>query len=219
VPVGQARVMAVDPPARQPAPLPYGPAMRHALGPMDTGFKVANRWLMVPALRAGLGAVFSTPLTGSMMLLRTTGRSSGLVREAPLGYVIREGAIYCCAGFGVVTHWYRNLQADPRVEVVLPSGLAVAGLAERVTDHDEWSRVFPEYVRALGMIGRATVGDARTATPDRLDAIREQLPLVRIRPVGLASGPADPGGAQWAIVQGAITVAFLIFLRRLLRRS
>jgi len=210
--------MATDQ-AERSAPLPYGPVMSHALAPLDAGFKVMNRWFVGPALRAGLGAAFSTPLTGSMMLLRTTGRTSGLVREAPLGYVIREGAIFCCAGFGERTHWYRNLEADPSVEVVLPSGIAIAGLAERVMDPDEWSRIFPAYATALGIIGRATIGDLRRASPDRLDALREELPLVRIRPTGLASGPADPGGWLWVVVQGAMAWACLVGLRRLLRRS
>jgi deazaflavin-dependent oxidoreductase (nitroreductase family) len=204
-------------PAGRGEPLPYGPAMTDALPWLDTGFKWANRWLVVPALRAGLGPLFSTPLTGSMLLLRTTGRSSGRIREAPLGYVIHDGAVYCCAGFGTRTAWYRNLLADPRVEVVLASGAAVAGRAETVTDPAEWSRVFPAYIAALGLVGRATLGDLRGASPERLDAIRERLPLVRIRPTGLASGPADPGGWGWVIVAGATAWALAAGLRRLLR--
>jgi hypothetical protein len=80
--------------------LPYGPILSRGLRPLQRAFGAVNRWAVAPALRAGLGPLFSTPLTGSMMLLRTTGRRSGLPREAPLGYVIREGCIYCCAGFG-----------------------------------------------------------------------------------------------------------------------
>jgi hypothetical protein len=123
--------------------------------------------------------------------------------------VIREGAVYCCAGFGRRTAWYRNLVADPRVEVILPTS-AIAGLAETVTDEDEWGRVFPEYVRALGLIGRLTLGDVRTADEARLITIRAQLPLVRIRPTGLASGPADPGGGLWIVVQ---TLASVVVIR------
>jgi deazaflavin-dependent oxidoreductase (nitroreductase family) len=175
-----------------------------------------NRYLALPALRAGLGPFFSTPLTGSMMILRTTGRSTGLRREAPLGYVIAHGAVYCCAGFGERTAWYRNLVADPRVEVVLPAG-AFAGHAEPVTDADEWRRVFPAYVRALGIVGRATLGDLREASPERLERIRTDLPLVRIRPTGIAPGPADPGGWGWVVAQAA-WLALVIGLARGARR-
>jgi len=182
--------------------------MTQALGPLHRVFDIVNRWFALPALRAGLGPLFSTPLTGSMLILRTTGRTSGLPREAPLGYVIREGSVYVCAGFGRRTAWYRNLAADPRVEVVLPS-LAFAGTAETVTDRAEWDRVFPDYVRALGLIGRLTLGDARTVDQGRLDEIRVSLPLVRIRPTGLAPGPSDPGGRMWVVVQAVLAAALI----------
>lgn len=201
--------------------LPYGPILSHGLRPLQRAFGPVNHWLVAPALRAGLGPLFSTPLTGSMMLLRTTGRRSGLPREAPLGYVIREGAVYCCAGFGQRTAWYRNLIDDPRVEVILPTS-AISGLAETVTDPAEWGRIFPAYVRALGLIGRLTLGDVRAADDDRLASIRAQLPLVRIRPTGLASGPADPGGGLWIIVQAValvVTIRSAIWLGRRLRSA
>ena len=193
--------------------LPYGPILSRGLRPLQRAFGYVNRWAVAPALRAGLGPLFSTPLTGSMMLLRTTGRRSGLPREAPLGYVIREGSIYCCAGFGRPTAWYQNLVADPRVEVVLPT-IAVAGLAETVTDPAEWSRVFPSYVRALGLIGRLVLGDIEAADDERLASIRTLLPLVRIRPTGLASGPADPGGGFWMVVQA---LSLLLVIRLAIR--
>ncbi len=193
--------------------LPYGPRLSRALDPLHRLFDVVNRWFALPALRAGLGPLFSTPLTGSLMVLRTTGRISGLPREAPLGYVIREGSVYVCAGFGRRTAWYRNLTADPRVEVILPS-LAFSGVAETVTDRAEWDCVFPAYARALAIVGRLTFGDLRDVDPERLEAIRESLPLVRIRPTGVATGPADPGGGLWVVIQG---VGLVILARLLLR--
>lgn len=200
------------------ADLPYGPRLGRSLPSLHRGFGVANRWFVAPMLRAGLGRLFSTPVTGSMLLLRTTGRRSGLRREAPLGYLIVDGAIYCCAGFGTSTGWYRNLLADPRVEVVLPSGLAIQGRAEPVTDEDEWARVWPDYIRSLGVVGRLTLGDPASITPTRADAIRERVPLVRIRPTGLATGPDDPGGLGWIVIQAAATAASIMVLRGILRR-
>jgi deazaflavin-dependent oxidoreductase (nitroreductase family) len=194
-------------------PLPYGPRIWRVIRPLHEAFGVVNRWVAAPALRAGLGPLLSTPLTGSLMLLRTTGRRSGLTREAPLGYVIREGSIYCCAGFGRRTAWYRNLVDEPRVEVILPT-VAVSGLAETVTDRSEWDRLFPAYVRALGLIGRVVLGDLDAANADRRESLRVELPLVRIRPTGLASGPADAGGGFWIVVQ---TVCLLVVVRSAIR--
>jgi deazaflavin-dependent oxidoreductase (nitroreductase family) len=204
-------------PAFESTTLPYGPRLNRALGPMQRAFGVVNRWFAVPALQAGLGPLFSTPLTGSLMVLRTTGRTSGLRREAPLGYLIRDGAVYCCAGFGVRTAWFRNLVAEPRVEVLLPT-TAFAGIAERVTDRAEFDRVFPSYVRALGMVGRLTIGDLTTADPARVEPFWQSLPLVRIRPTGIAPGPADPGGGQWVLVQAAWLIAFVAIARAVVGR-
>lgn len=96
---------------------------------MHRAFGFVNRTIAAPALRAGLGPLFVTPQAGSILLLRTRGRRSGLVREAPLGYVLHDGAIYVCAGFGRRTAWLANLGAEPAVEVVLP-GARLSGLAE-----------------------------------------------------------------------------------------
>lgn len=199
---------AAAPPARYGG-LPYGPRMTRALGPLHRAFGVVNRWIALPVLQAGLGPLVATPVAGSLMVLRTTGRTSGLRRDAPLGYVIRDGAVYCCAGFGLRTAWYGNLTADPRVEVILPT-VAFSGLAETVTDRSEWDRIFPAYARALGIVGRLTLGNLRTADPARVESLWRSLPLVRIRPTGLAAGPADPGGRLWVVVQ---TVWLVVLIR------
>ena len=140
--------------------LPYGPTMTRLLEPMHGAFIQLNRWFAVPALRAGLGPLFSTPVLGSLMVLRTTGRKSGLPRDVPLGYAILDGCVYCIAGFGAETQWFRNIQADPAVEVVLPTA-TFRGVAEEVTDPDEWTRAFRLLMTNLGPIGRATSGDVR----------------------------------------------------------
>lgn len=176
--------------------VPYGPRLNAALPGLHRAFLAVNRYLAAPAYRAGLGPLVSNPLTGSIMILRTHGRTSGRMREAPLGYVILDGAIYCVAGFGVRTHWYRNVLADPRVECLLPDR-AVSGTAEDVADPDEWRRAFRALIKSLGVIGRWTVTDVDRAPDDELREKGRGLPLVRIRVTGIAPGPADPGGLLW----------------------
>jgi deazaflavin-dependent oxidoreductase (nitroreductase family) len=198
--------------------LPYGPRLSTMLDGMYGAFGMVNRWFALPLLRAGLGPLFSTPLTGSLMVLRTTGRRTGRRRETPLGYAIVDGAVYCCAGFGRTTSWLRNLDTDPRVEVVLPTA-AFSGVAETVTDEAEWDRVFPAYARAMGIVGRLTLGDIDTIDAARRLELRRSLPLVRIRPTGIAAGPADPGGALWVLVQAALLGWLAHLLLSLRRRS
>ena len=198
-----------DPETTAPAPggpvapfgeLPYGPTMTRLLVPMHGAFLRVNRWVALPMLRAGLGPLFSTPATGSLMILRTTGRKSGVRREIPLGYALLDGDVYCVAGFGRETQWFRNILADPSVEVVLPLG-AIRGIASEVTDEGEWSRAFRALMTSMGIIGRATAGDVRGVPDDRLREMGLGLPVVRIRPTGIGSGPADPGGLMWVPVQ------------------
>jgi deazaflavin-dependent oxidoreductase (nitroreductase family) len=199
-------------------PLPYGPLMTSSLPRIQRGFRFVNRFVAVPLLEAGLGPLCNTPLTGSLMVLRTKGRRSGLRREAPLGYLVLDGYVYCCAGFGRRTQWFRNIEADPHVEVLLPT-IAVAGIAEEVTDPAEWSRGMRALLASLGIISRAVIGDVRHASDERLGAMAGGLPLVRIRITGLGVGPFDPGGRGW-VLPTVLGIAWLgTRVRRRLRRS
>ena len=179
--------------------LPYGPTMRRALRPLYDAFLVFNRCYTVPAIKLGLAPLHANPVTGPFMLLRTRGRTSGRTREAPLGYVILDGCVYCCAGFGPRTQWYRNIRADERVEVVLPTA-AFAGVAEEVIDPAELDRAWRALLRAMGLLGRSLVADVNRASPEELRSRTANLPLIRIRPTGIAAGPSDPGGWLWATI-------------------
>jgi deazaflavin-dependent oxidoreductase (nitroreductase family) len=197
-----------------PKSLPYSPRINAALGPMHAGFRALSSGLSVPLISAGLGSLFSNPLTGCQLVLRTTGRRTGRRRQVALGYTILDGAIYVAAGWGVATRWYGNLVAEPRVEVVLPDGTALAGVAETVTDPVEHLRAWRRLVADLGVIGRGFVVDPRTASDELLREKTAGIPLVRIRPTGIAAGPSDPGGLGW-VVLGALTLgAVVIGLRR-----
>lgn len=199
-------------------PLPYGPLMTRMLPGMHRAFLALNRYAAVPLLRAGLGPLFATPLTGSLMVLRTRGHRSGLWRDAPLGYVILDGNVYFCAGFGRPTQWLRNIEADPHVELILPAR-AVVGIAEEVTDPIEWSRAMRALLSSMGIIGRATVGDVRRASDEGLRALAGGFPLVRVRVTGLGSGPFDPGGLGWVVPTLLSAVWLVRWARRLLRRG
>lgn len=181
---------------------------------MHRGFNVLNRYLTVPALKAGLGRVMSNPYTGYLMILRTRGRKSGEMGDAPVGYAIVGDAVYCLAGFGRRTSWVRNVAADPHVEVILP-GRSFSGLAEQVTDRDELFRVLPPLLRSMGPLVTAFgLGDPQRETPQELARKCEGMPLVRIRPTGIAAGPYDPGGRYWLVPLAASVALGAWLLRR-----
>ncbi len=208
-------------PALAPPPVPTEATRR-----MHEVFLKLNRWVAVPLLRAGLGPWIGTPIGGYLLLLRARGRTSGVVRETPLSYFIAEGAAWVCAGFGPTTQWYRNILADPGVEVVLP-GRTVACVAEDVRDPEVRSRIIPALVHAVGMPGALGGVDPRHATDEQILEAYGWVPLIRLRPVGspIAAGPDDPGGTAWiwrqAVVIGVILIVGgfkLRFLGRLLGR-
>lgn len=203
-------------------PLPYGPVMRRLVRPLQRGFLVLNRWFMVPAIRAGLGPLIGNPLTGHIMVLRTRGRRTGRMREAPLGYVIRDGAVYCVAGYGARTAWLRNLEAEPEVQVVLPTR-TIAGRATVVSDEAEWLHMYRALIASFGLVGHIVDGDPSRLDDATLLATHRALPVVRIEPIAgtppLESGPWDPGGRGWLVANGfaiaaTIGIASLLGHRR-----
>jgi deazaflavin-dependent oxidoreductase (nitroreductase family) len=55
--------------------------------------------------------------TRVVMLLTTIGRKSGLPRVTPLQYEEVDGVYYVGSARGVQADWFRNIQADPSVQV------------------------------------------------------------------------------------------------------
>lgn len=63
-------------------------------------FWYLNRYLMVPMFRLGLGPVIGNPLSGYIMVIKTSGRKSGITRYSPVNYAILNGSVYCLSGYG-----------------------------------------------------------------------------------------------------------------------
>ena len=197
----------------------YPTWMERYLPTMHEGFNSFNKYASVPALRAGLGKYMSNPLTGYLMILRTRGRKSGEMRDAPLGYAVVGDAVYCLAGFGRKTYWYQNILAEPKVEVILPAR-SFSGVAEEVTDPAERLRVLPVLVRSMGVIaGAMGMGNPWKMTAEEVEAKCEGLPLVRVRATGIAAGPEDPGGWFWTVPIVATGLLALVWLRGRRRNS
>ena len=191
------------------APLPYGPAMTAVLDPLRRAFRVFTQSVAVPVMRLGGGPLLATPAAGSILVLRTTGRKSGLVREAPLGYALVKGRVVVVAGYGRDAHWFRNAVADPQVDVLLPGAL-ISGLAEEITDPAERRTAFRTVVGSMGVVGTLTLGDLRRVSDAEVDVLAEAFPVLAITPTAILPGPYDPGGAGtrvttaiWALVAAA----------------
>jgi deazaflavin-dependent oxidoreductase (nitroreductase family) len=176
-------------------------------------FRILNRFFMVPIFRFGLGPLIVNPLTGYILVLRTIGHKTGKVRYVPVNYAVDGGCVYCLAGFGKTAHWYRNLQADPKVEAILPGG-AIFGLAETVTDEAEFLRMGRRIFRNAGFVGFLSGINPRTCSDEQMAGVLKNEILLRIRPEGPGSGPADPGGWGWILgwAAGAVCILAIIWL-------
>lgn len=170
---------------------------------------------MVPALRLGLGAWLGSPVGGYILLLRVRGRRSGRWRSTPLSYLVLDGSAWVLAGFGPKTQWYRNLLADPEVEVWLPG----RWLRCRATEADDATRarVAPRVVRAAGLPGLLVGCNPWTASDARVLELLDGVPLVRLTPGSgpIAAGPDDPGGHAWLWRQAAVAVVSVVLACRI----
>ena len=176
-------------------------------------FWFLNKFFMVPVFRLGLGPLVGNPVTGYIMVLKTTGRKTGRLRYTPVNYAILDGYVYCLAGFGKRTHWYLNLQANPKIEVILPSG-AYVGQAEAVTDEEEALKAVKQVLKNAGFAAIFEGYNPYRASDEKFKKTLVHAPVVRLKFKGLGSGPYDQGGWVWLLWVFAILILlFLLILK------
>jgi deazaflavin-dependent oxidoreductase (nitroreductase family) len=162
-------------------------------------FRLLNKSFMVPAYRLGLGVLVSNPFSGYIMVLKTSGRRTGRIRYTPVNYALMDGCAYCLAGWGMQADWYRNVKAQPRIEVILPAG-TLAGVVEEVQDAGECLRAQRQILKNAGFAGFFFGFNPFTTSDEDLRQKCQGIPVLRIRPVGIGNGPADPGGGLWILM-------------------
>ena len=159
-------------------------------------FWFINRFFMVPAFRMGLGALICNPVSGYIMVIKNIGRKSGKTYFTPTNYAIQNGNIYCMAGFGRKSDWYLNLTAHPQAELLLP-GRAIACQLEEVSDPAEALNVCKQIFKNAGFAGFMEGFNPWRAPDDRFLKTLQRAPILRFRPVSIASGATDAGGWHW----------------------
>ncbi len=184
-------------------------------------FKRLNRMMLV-LWRLGLGPLLNAwPSVGGRILVLThRGRVSGLRRRTPLNYAPVAGGVVCLAGYGERCDWYRNVLADPRVEVWLPRGRWVG----RVTDVSEAAErvdLMRQVLLASGFAAVAAGVDPRRLDDAGLAEATRDYRVIRIDSVGPAQGPA-PEDLAWmtrgAAVLGALLLGWTVWRRAGLSR-
>lgn len=178
------------------------------------GFKQFNRF-MVSVWKMGLGkwVNFWPQVGGRIMVIVHRGRKTGQTRYAPVNYALENGELYCVAGFGQVTDWYRNVKANPEVEVWLPDG-GWAGIVEEVTDESIRLPLLRQVLInsgfAAGMVGLSP----KTMSDADLAAATSHYRLLHIYRTGPRPTPKMPPGPIIAFSLGAVSLITLLLWKK-----
>jgi deazaflavin-dependent oxidoreductase (nitroreductase family) len=144
-----------------------------------------------------LGAWFNRrEWSGQIMVIVHKGRKSGKTHRTPVNYAIQDGDVYCTAGFGGGSDWYKNIIANPQVEVWLPEGWW-AGVAESVIGHERQNELMRQVLIASGFAARVAGIDPAKMTDEQLAQTCSRYPLVRIRRATPCTGSGGPGDLAW----------------------
>ena len=147
------------------------------LRPRPTG--LARAFMRAPLVlyRLGLGGLIGR----STLVLTTTGRRSGVRRVVPLDYQQEGDAFYLIAEGGGRSPWYRNLVANPEVEVRVGSRRMKA-VAAPLTDAQEKAHVLRLFLQRSEQLAERYYGVPRGASDEDLLALTSQRAVVAVRP-------------------------------------
>jgi deazaflavin-dependent oxidoreductase (nitroreductase family) len=179
---------------------------------MRKAFRLMNRYLMIPMWRLGLYHWFGVWAEGfgKIMVITHTGRKTSQKRQSPVNFAEVDGALYCTAGFGEKTDWYRNILHNPQVEVWLPDGSWYAAVAEDASGDEKRLAILRQVMINSGFAARLFEGiDAKAISDEEIGALLETYRLVRIRRTAACTGPGGPGEFVWVWP----LLVFLLLLR------
>jgi len=167
---------------------------------------------MIGFFRLGLGwAINIWPQVGGrIMVINHTGRKSGLRRRTPVNYAPIDGDLYCTAGFGAISDWYRNIMANPEVEVWLPRDRR-RGSAEDVSQDPRRIPLLRQVIIASGVVGPMVGVNPHKMSDADFDQATSKYRLMRVRLKERLSGPGGPGDLAWVWLPVALIAAVLIF--------
>ena len=145
-------------------------------------FHSMNRF-MVFMWKMGWGkAINSWPAGfGRIMVVKHRGRKSGKEYLTPVNYAIVDGELYCTAGFGSISDWYRNMLVHPQVELWLPEGKRIA-CAEDISDSPRRLFLLRQVIIASGFAAPLFGIHPKKLNDEHLDAVSKEYRLVHFKP-------------------------------------
>ncbi len=177
-------------------------------------FKYLNKF-MICMWRLGLGGMMNIwpDVFGRIMIITHTGRKSGRRYQTPVNYAIIDGDIYCTAGFGKDADWFRNMLANPQVEVWLPHSWWT-GVSEDVSEVEQRLPILREVLIASGFAAYAAGINPRKMSNQTLKKVTAPYRLIRIQRAEARTGSNGPGDLAWIWPLTTMLLLPLILPRR-----
>jgi deazaflavin-dependent oxidoreductase (nitroreductase family) len=139
----------------------------------------AMNYFMVFMWRLGMGRLINgwPAVCGRIMVIRHRGRKTGREYLTPVNYALLENEIYAAAGFGPDTDWYRNIMADPEVQLWLPNGRHRARACD-VSNSPCRVKMLREITIASGLAGPLLGVDQRKLSDEQFEKIGNDYRLI-----------------------------------------
>lgn len=119
---------------------------------------------------------------GRIMVIKHRGRKSGKEYLTPVNYAIVDDEIYCTAGFGSLSDWYRNMLVNPQVELWLPDEKHAA-CAEDISDSPNRVSLLRQVIIASGFVGPLFGVDPRKLDDQQFDQATKEYRLVHFKSI------------------------------------
>jgi hypothetical protein len=184
-------------------------------------FKRFNRF-MIGLFRLGLGwAVNIWPAVGGRIMVIT--HTAGIIAAVGnnglggAGLAMDVKLLVCKFiwddGFGSISDWYRNILANPRVEIWLPRGWW-RGVVEDISQDPRRIPLLREVIIASGVVGPMMGVNPPKMSDAEFDRVTSSYRLLRVRLQERLSGPGGPGDLAWVWLPLALIVALSVVVRR-----
>lgn len=177
-------------------------------------FKKFNHFMLL-VWRLGLGNWLNAwpSVGGRIMVITHTGRKTGNKRRTPVNYNEVDGEIYCTAGFGAKSDWYRNIMANPRVEVWLPDGWW-AGTVEDASDHERRTELMRQVLIGSGAVAPLFGLDPKKMSDAELEKATAAYCLLHVKRQAARTGRDGPGDLAWVWPLATLLLLPLLLWRR-----
>lgn len=160
-------------------------------------FKYLNQG-MVFMWRLGMGKLLCAwpEVMGTYMVITHRGRKSGKEYKTPVNYAEHAGDLYCITGFGAGSDWYRNIVANPQIEVWLTDGWYNGTVQATQVDETNLSIVRSVLLNS-GFAARFIGINPKSISDPALLDLCSEYQLVRISRQEARTGSNGPGDLAW----------------------